>query len=215
MNWLPKVFQRKTNPAESSPDKKDFTNVLHLVVEEIIMIAAQSLITFIQQTIDGKITTSQQTSASESAAKTEEITSQVTLLFEQLYDRTSSLLALEQRLKSVEVSLEQQSNQPPSQSSSSFKDSLDDRIITTEQTMAQLLERVGALTQQLRQEQQELVTLEQRVSCIEKLFVKYSVVPKLVSQHHYAIAALQNQLAELKPPQQNNGHSQTNAAPRR
>lgn len=190
MNWFKVFSQEKSNGSQPPPGEKqqDFTGVLYVVIEETIMAGAQWLIVFTRRMLDGKRMPSQQP-AEVSPNQAEELIAKATTMVEQFHDRASSLLALEQRLHSVEQFLSE-SSQPGSDENSAKVEAL--------------LQEIQCLTQQLQQANQQVAILEHRIINLEKLLAKYSMIPKFVEQHHRAIAALQAQMAALETPLQNN-----------
>ncbi len=200
MNWLLKLFnQEKSRDFQPLPDaqQQDFTGVLHMVIEETIMAIAQWLIVFTKQLLERKKVSEQiveppavhdSAPVAEQSTSAEELTANVTVLIEQLCDRTSSLLALEQRISSVERVVKQ-----PQDASSSV-------------SVEDLSQEVESLIQQLQQSNQRNSNLEHRIINLEKLLAKYSVIPKSVERQHHAIADLQSRINELEAPYQNNNH---------
>lgn len=58
--------------------------------------------------------------------------------------------------------------------------------------------QVSSSTEKLDQTNQNIRTLEQRISHLEKLLTRFSIIPKLVEGNHRAVISLQSQLETLK-----------------
>jgi uncharacterized protein YhaN len=198
MKWSLNPFsQEKTRTAHPADEKnQNFTGVLHIVIEETVLAAAQWLIGFTKQALNGAMVTSHQpadTVVQDASATVEDLTSKVTTSIEQLCDRVASLAALEDRMRSVEQFIAEH----PQKDSTFLDRSLSDETLRQE---------IGSLIQQIRQAEQQAHQLEVRVVHLEKLLAKYSVIPRVLKQQQSTIATLQSHIDRLEAPHQDSNH---------
>lgn len=204
MNWWLKFFNRDCNKENSKQSAssvlqgQNFTSVLHVVAEETIMATAQWLVSAVKQFLDRRTLppeppiappTSEGTATTEPAIAIETLIPKVATLIEQLYDRTQSLLSLEQRMQVMEQSLANSQ-----------------AVAATKQDTAQFetaLQQVAQLSEQLQQESQTITLLHHRLTQLETVIEMYRSVPRLLEQQQRAIATLQARISELESPKNN------------
>lgn len=213
MNWFLKVFsQEKVNsiPLSGNGKKQDFTNVLHMVLEETIMTGAQWLIILIKEMLASKETISKptvETPPEKSVDQVNELNLKITHLIDQLQTRTASLLTLEQNLSATHSSSAQA--QSPQSVSSNLELVQEDSSVQ-EAEYAEQLQKIDALMGQFKQQSERINFLEQRLIYFEKLLTRYSVIPKVIQQQHHEIVALQHRIAELESSAHTNNHHPNN-----
>ncbi|MBW4542601.1 MAG: hypothetical protein KME43_26240 [Myxacorys chilensis ATA2-1-KO14] len=205
-NFFNREKPKDTQQGLDAPKKQEFTGVMQAVVEETIMATAYWLIRLVNSSLENKAASPAQVEEEiidKPMTAIEELVPKVIGLIEQLHDRTQSMIALENRVCTVETSLKENATlEQSTQVSNELITSLENRLIEVQE----LANDVKSLTGEIEQSSQITTTLENRIARLEKLLSEYSVIPKLLKQNCQTIATFQQRLLLLEVSQGKNHH---------